>query len=185
MNYFDNINFEKGVITVLGVAADSPFVTALSEHLNKNGTVMVTDKRETKARADYIIIAPDTPNKNQYIFHSEEDMKFYSSKGLVIGYLSVNLIEKEIKSVVVGAEDFCSYSNLYTDELMFPRALARAISEREKYDLIYIDDVCGEGKRYFARDINRYITYGAGVRMINTDSCFVEELQKAQKSGVI
>lgn len=180
MNYFDNLVFQKGVITVLGAAVDSPFVLALCEYLKQSGSVELTNDRVFKGAADYTVLAPDNPQKNKYIFHSEEDMSFYSSKGKVIGYLSVNLIEKEIKSVVVGAEDFCSFSNLYTDELMYPRALGRAISEREKYDLIYIDDVCGEGKRYFARDINRYITYGAGVRMINTDSCFVEELQKAK-----
>ena len=92
--------------------------------------------------------------------------------------LVFDLIEKEIAQVVDRAEAFAEVSKLYVTELMFPRALARGISENEKYDLLYIDDVYGEGKRYFARDITRYITYGAGVRMLNTDSDYVEELVK-------
>lgn len=179
MNYFENITFQKGVITVLGIKAESEFVTALKNYLKKSGTVMVTtDKSCIGDMADFVILAPDTPKGKEFIFHNKEDIGLYKSKGFVIGYISVDLIEKEISTVVDGAEAFAEISKLYVTELMFPRALARGISENEKYDLLYIDDVYGEGKRYFARDITRYITYGAGVRMLNTDSDYVEELVK-------
>ncbi len=179
MNYFENITFPKGVITVLGTKADSVFVTALADELKKSGTVQVTtDKGCTADAADYVILAPDCPKGKEFIFHRAEDIENYLAKGFVIGYLSVDLIEKEISTVVDGAEDFAALSKLYVTELMFPRALARAITENEKYNLLYIDDVYGEGKRYFARDITRYVTYGAGVRMLNTDSNYVEELVK-------
>lgn len=179
MKYFENITFQKGVITVLGIAAESVFVSALADYLKKSGTVAVTNDKNCKAdSADYVILAPDKPKGKEFIFHSSEEIVLYKSKGFVIGYISVDLIEKEISAVVDGAEAFADLSKLYVTELMFPRALARAISENEKYNLLYIDDVYGEGKRYFARDITRYITYGAGVRMLNTDSDYVEELVK-------
>ena len=179
MNYFENITFQKGVITVLGIKIESEFVTALKNYLEKSGTVtLTTDKNCTSDMADYVVLAPDAPKDKEFIFHSKEDIELYSSKGFIIGYISVDLIEKEIAQVVNGAEAFAEVSKLYVTELMFPRALARGISENEKYDLLYIDDVYGEGKRYFARDITRYITYGAGVRMLNTDSDYVEELVK-------
>ena len=178
MNYFENITFQKGVITVLGIKAESEFVTALKNYLKNSGTVAVTTDKDCKSDADYVILAPDAPKGKEFIFHNKEDIGLYKSKGFVIGYISVDLIEKEISTVVDGAEAFADVSKLYVTELMFPRALARGISENEKYDLLYIDDVYGEGKRYFARDITRYITYGAGVRMLNTDSDYVEELVK-------
>ena len=178
MKYFENITFEKGIITVLGTKADSVFVSALADYLKNSGTVEVTTDKDCKSYADYVILAPDAPKGKEFIFHSEEEIGIYKSKGFVIGYISVDLIEKEIAQVVDRAEAFAEVSKLYVTELMFPRALARAISENEKYDLLYIDDVYGEGKRYFARDITRYITYGAGVRMLNTDSDYVEELVK-------
>ncbi len=178
MNYFENVTFKKGVITVLGTNAESDFVKALETYLKNSGTVEVTTDKDCTVNADYVILAPDAPKGKEFIFHTQEEISLYKSKGFVIGYISVDLIEKEIAQVVDRAEAFARVSKLYVTELMFPRALARGISENEKYDLLYIDDVYGEGKRYFARDITRYITYGAGVRMLNTDSDYVEELVK-------
>ena len=46
MNYFENITFQKGVITVLGIKAESEFVTALKNYLKNSGTVAVTTDKD-------------------------------------------------------------------------------------------------------------------------------------------
>jgi len=176
MDYFYNIEFKKGVITVLGAEIDSAFVSALSEHLESKGTVCVTDKGEEDLKTDYLIIAPDKDVNKKFIVHNENDIALYKQRGAVIGFLSIEVLLKDIADSVVGAKDFCAITDIASSDLVYPLALAKVIENREKYDMLYIDDISNMDRRFTAREINRRIKYGAGVRIINTDTNYVEEL---------
>ncbi len=176
MDYFYNIEFKKGIITVLGAEIDSGFVSALVKHLESKGTVCVTDKKEENQKTDYLIIAPDKNVNKRFIVHNESDIAFYKEKGRIIGLISIEAVLKDIADSVVGVEDFCAITNMAAGDLVYPLALAKVIENREKYDMLYIDDISNMDRRYTAREINRRIKYGAGVRIINTDTNYVEEL---------
>lgn len=178
MNYFYDIEFQKGVITVLGVEKNSCFVSALVKCLENKGTVTLTDDKEAKNQAtDFLVIAPDNNINKRFKIHSETEIAEYKSRGMVLGVVSVEAALKEVKDTVIGAEVFCEINNMADGDLVYPLSLARVITNREKYDMLYIDDVSNVDRRYTAREINRRIKYGAGVRMINTDTQFVEVLQ--------
>lgn len=176
MDYFYNIEFKKGIITVLGAEIDSVFVSALVNYLEKKGTVCVTDKKEEHPKTDYLVIAPDKNVNKRFIVHNENDIAFYKEKGNVIGLVSIEAVLKDVCDSVVGAEDFCAITNMSSSDLVYPVALAKVIENREKYDMLFIDDISNMDRRFTAREINRRIKYGAGVRIINTDTNYVEEL---------
>lgn len=177
MDYFYNIEFKKGVITVLGAEKDSTFVSALVKELESRGSVCLTDnKSEIKAKADYSVLAPDKNVNKRFIVHNENDIEYYKEKGTVVGLISIEAVLKDISDSVVGAEDFCLLTNMAAGDLVYPLALAKVIENREKYDILYIDDISDINRRFTAREINRRIKYGAGVRIINTDTNYVEEL---------
>ena len=177
MDYFYELDFPKGVITVLGADKTSDFVLSLAEHLKTKGTVLVTDKKaEISEKTDYTVLAPDEKCGKKFIVHSEADIAAYREKGKVIGVVSIEALLKDVKDSVIGAEYFCVLSDITENDLVYPLAIAKVITNREKYDMLYIDDISNEGRRYTAREISRRITYGAGVRIINTDTCFTEVL---------
>ncbi|MBR7132250.1 MAG: hypothetical protein IKD04_01815 [Clostridia bacterium] len=177
MNYFNGLDFKRDTITVLGAEKNSDFVTALLRYLETKGSVTLTDdKAVTDKTTDYLVIAPDEDAGKRFRVHSEAEISSYKEKGAVIGVISVEALLKDIENSVIGAEDFCAINDMSPKDLVYPLALARVITNREKYDMLYIDDVSSAGKRYTAREINRRITYGAGVRIINTDTDYVEAL---------
>lgn len=175
MNYFDYLTFEKGLITVLGADISSDFVKTLAEYLKNSGSVVVTDGA-TAADADYVISVPESNSDKRFVMHSEEQLEKYRASCYTIGIVSVNVLEKKIRDVVVGAEKFAEYNGLTTEELVYPLALAKVIEGVEKYDILYIDDVDGEGKRYLARELAKRHKNTKHVRMINTDNNYVERL---------
>ena len=178
MDYFYDIEFQKGVITVLGADEKTDFVSSLKKHLENIGTVSLTDDKSAKNKeTDFLIIAPDKNVNKRFKIHSEADIEEFKAKGMIIGVVSVEALLKDVKDAVIGAEVFCEINNMEDKDLVYPLSLARVISNREKYDMLYIDDVSNMGRRYTAREINRRIKYGAGVRMVNTDSDYVEVLQ--------
>lgn len=176
MDYFYNIEFKNGIIAVFGSEIDGKFVNALKAHLEVLGTVAVTDDKCANLDADYLIIAPDKNIDKKFIVHTEEDISAFKDKGMIIGVVSVEALLKEVEESVVGADDFCTITNMSNGDLVYPLALAKVITAREKYDWLYIDDISDSNRRFTAREINRHIKYGAGVRIINTDSNYVEQL---------
>lgn len=181
MDYFFDINFKKGVITVLGKEKDSDFVLALEKHLQVIGSVAVTDDINQVQDTDYLIVAPDKNVNNKFIMHTENEISNFKEKGMLIGAVSVEAVLKDISNSVNLADDFSKITNMSKSDLVYPLALAKVITEREKYDWLYIDDISDSYKRFTAREINRRIKYGAGVRIINTDSNYVEQLLKPSK----
>jgi len=163
MNYFDFLNFTDDCITVLGVDENSDFVNALKEFTENKITINT----------------PDVKFDKLFYVHSEEEIEDYKSKGLLIGVVDVNVLEKKICEVVENTDYFCSVNNLFDDELIYPLAFARVIENREKYDILYINGVNSEGKRYLARELAKRLRNGMGIRLINTDSDYVETLVKS------
>lgn len=176
MNYFYDIEFKKQTITVLGADVGSDFVSALKENLEAKGTVAVFDDKNATSDADYLIIAPDKNVDKKFIVHTENDISSFKEKGIIIGVVSVEALLKDIAESVIGVEDFCDITNMAEGDLVYPLALAKVITAREKFDWLFIDDVSNPDRRFTAREINRRIKYGAGVRIINTDSNYVEQL---------
>lgn len=181
MNYFDCLTFEKGVITVLGVDADSDFVKSLSGYLKSAGSVVVTTE-DIASDNDYIIYVPDKFSGGCFVMHTDLQVEQFCKSRCIIGVVSVNVLEKKIGDVVVGAEKFAEYNDLTTEELIFPLALAKVIQGHEKYDFLYIDDVDNESKRYLARELAKRHKNGTCVRMINTDHPYVERLVEPQSN---
>lgn len=160
MNYFDKLSCEQKKITVLGASEGSELVKELR--------ILFGDKE---------IIAYGGENGRLRV-HTEEEIAAYKAEGMLIGVVDVNIAEKKICEVIDGAEDFCNINDLTADELIFQRALARVIEEREKYDLLYINNVDSEAKRLFARELAKCCSSKMGIRLINTDSSYVETLVK-------
>ena len=177
MDYFFDIEFKKGIITVLGADKNSEFVSALEEYLKKSGTVSLSDDKSASLSTDYLIIAPDKVADKKFIVHTTDDVCMFKAKGSVIGVVSVEALLKNIEDSVIGSEDFCAITNMAKEDLVYPLALAKVIENREKYDLFYIDDITNPDRRFTAREISRRIKYGAGVRIVNRDSNYVEQLQ--------
>ena len=176
MDYFYDIEFKKGVITVLGAEKESSFVSALKERLEVTGSAYVTDDKDATVNTDYLIIAPDKNVNKRFIVHTENDISDYKEKGMLIGVVSVEALLKEVDCSVIGTDDFCDITDMAKGDLVYPLALAKVINAREKFDWLYIDDISNPDRRFTAREINRRIKCGAGVRIINTDTNYVEQL---------
>ena len=176
MDYFYDIEFKKGVVTVFGVEKDSEFILSLKNHLETLGTVAVSGDINATLDTDYLIIAPDENKNKKFIVHTEEVIARSKERGITFGVVSVEAQLKDIEDSVIGADDFCAIANMAKGDLVYPLAIAKVIKEREKYDMLYIDDISKPYRRFTAREISRRITYGAGVRIINTDSDYVEQL---------
>lgn len=181
MNYFEDLFFEKGVITVLGTDKDSDFVRCLFRYLSRYGSVEITESVETQKPADYLLAVPDKHTKGRFVMHSREEIQQLQKSDYVIGLLSVENLEKSIGEAVLGAEDFATYVGKQMCDRMCPHLLANVIELYEKYDWLYIDGVSDEGKRYHARELARRHCRGTGVRIINTDNRYVEVLINAKK----
>lgn len=160
MNYFDNLNCEQKKIVVLGVSDSSEFVKELRTRFG-----------------DKEITAYDN-GSGKFKVHTDKEIEAYKSDSMLIGVVDVNIAEKKICDVIDGAEDFCKINDLTDDELIFQKAVARVVEEREKYDLLYIDNVNSESKRLFARELAKCCSSKMGIRLINTDSNYVETLVK-------
>jgi len=176
MDYFYDIEFKKGVITVLGAEKESSFVSALKEKLEGMGSTCVTDDKDAIVNTDYLIIAPDKNVNKKFIVHTENDIATFKKKGIIIGVVSIEALLKDISCSVVGTDDFCDITDMEKGDLVYPLALAKVIKERERFDWLYIDDISNSDRRFTARETNRHIKYGAGVRIINTDTNYVEQL---------
>ena len=94
----------------------------------------------------------------------------------IYGLVSVEALLKEVDCSVIGTDDFCDITDMAIGDLVYPLALAMVINAREKFDWLYIDDISNPDRRFTAREINRRIKCGAGVRIINTDTNYVEQL---------
>lgn len=160
MDYFKNLTFEKGSITVFGASSDSKFVSELRKYLNNANEV----------------ITPD--NDGIFTMHSSEKIAEVKSSGYLVGVVSINVMEKKICEAVAGSEIFCKINDTEDDELVYCGSLARAVDENEKYDIMFIDDVDSDAKRYLAREVAKCIKSDMSVRMIDTDSNFTEILVK-------
>ena len=158
MNYFDFLELENKNVIVLGVDENSDFVKELKS-VAKN------------------VATPDTFD-GRFKVHTEQEVEEFHKNGLIIGIIDVNIMEKRICDKVIGIEDFCKINNLFDDELIFPLALARVIESREKYDILYINGIDNEGKRYIAREIAKRLRNGMKIKIINTDTGYVETLVK-------
>ncbi len=158
MNYFDFLELENKNVTVLGTDENSDFVKSLKSVVSK-------------------VTAPDAAD-TKFKVHSEAEIEEYKKNGLVIGIVDINIMEKKISDSVIGVEEFCKINNLFADELIFPLALARVIENREKCDILYINNVDCEGKRYLARELAKRLRNGMAIKLINTDSSYVETLVK-------
>ena len=188
MNYFDNLSL-KGNITVLGAAESSDFVKSL----------------ESFAGAECTVKAPDRPIDGHFKVHSQEEIDRYRAESIVFGVVDIDIMEKKVCDAVDGVEDFCRINDLFDDELIYPLTVARVVQNREKYDILYINGVNSESKRFLARELAKcfntalvnsggagnehtaelvrqmeslYGKSGMGIRMINTDSDYVETLVK-------
>jgi len=162
MNYFDGITFEKNNITVLGAQSDSCFVTALKDYF--------------KEKKDTNIYAPDDKVDKYFIVHTQEEINRYLSDSYIIGVINIEVFEKRIADAVQGYEQLCEIADLSPEELVFPYAVAKAVLQREKYDLLFIDDVNSASKRFLARELAKNIRNGIGIRIINTDNGDIEIL---------
>ncbi len=160
MNYFDRLEIKHNHITVLGAGEQSDFVQALKAFAGKTRTVS----------------APDQSNDFRFRVHTEEQIAAYKASGFLIGVVQVDVLEKKICDAVDGANDFCAINNLFEDELIFPKALATVIQQREQYDLLYIDGADSEGKRYLARELAKRFKNDMGIRMIEPANDFTETL---------
>lgn len=178
MNYFDNMTFEKGEITVVGVNKDADIVKSLEKFLSASGSVAVCEN-EYDGNADYVLRVPDTDADKRFILHDESARERNRKSGCLIGVLSITVLEKRIGDVVVGAEEFAQHTDLTVDELVYPRAIARVCEELEQFDILYIDDVSNEGRRYLARETAKRHKK-TRIRMINTDEPYVERLVELQ-----
>lgn len=158
MKLFDGLSFEKKKITVLSAEKDSAFVTALGEYLKENG------------REECEISAPDTLDGKYFIVHSDSEADLYKKDSFIIGVINIDAMERRISDVVKGYEHLCYFADVSPDELVFPFILAKAVTEREKYDLLFIDGVNTVSKRFLARELAKNIRNGIGIRIINTDS---------------
>lgn len=161
MNYFDNISVKSGSLTVLGVTADSRFVTALKKELEKR-----------KEPIDLIV--PDM----HFTVHSESEIEQFASHGQIIGVVGVEILEKKICDVVENSAEFCKITDLCESKLMFTEALGKVVEEHEKYDIMYIDNVDTPQKRFLARELAKTIRGDMDIYMVDTDTDFVETLIK-------
>ena len=160
MNLFNELTLKKENITVLQAEQNSAFLCNLKEYIGDS--VCVT--------------APDILGDKFFLVHKPEEISAYKEKGFVIGIVNVDVFEKRICDVIKNYEDLCAITNVYSDELVYPFLIAKTIIEREKYDLLYIDGVNSESKRFLARELAKNIKNGMAIRIINTDSGDVEIL---------
>lgn len=181
MNYFDYLAFEKGVIVVLGATEESDFVKALSDFLSLSGSVAVTGAWENERKTDYLVVVPDKCADKRFVMHSRTEVEQFQKADSIIGIVQADILEMKIADAVIGAEDFAKYSDVNLQDLICPPVLSKVIKEHEKYDYLYIDGVSNEGKRYHARELARFCKKGICVRMINTDTSYVESLIASKK----
>ena len=163
MNYFDHLEINQRLITVLGVNEQSDFALALKDFVGKPKTVFV----------------PDDLTDYHFKVHTPEQIEEFKAAGFLIGVVSIDVLEKKICDIVDGANDFCIINNLFEQELIYSSALARVIQEREQYDLLYIDGVDSEAKRFLARELAKCIKNGMGIRMIEPNDDFTEILVRS------
>lgn len=176
MNYFDYLSFEKGVIVVLGATEESDFVKSFLEFLSLSGSVAVTGELQTEKVTDYLVIVPDKCADKCFVMHSKTEVEQFRHSDYIIGIVQADILEMKIADAVIGAEDFAKYNDVNMQDLICPPVLSKVIKEHEKYDYLYIDGVSNEGKRYHARELARFHKNGTCVRMINTDTSYVESL---------
>lgn len=164
MNYFDYVDFNCKRITVLGVSGESDFVRAL--------------KAELQGRAE--VFAPDNESR-AFKVHTESEIAAYKAEGMLIGVVDIGVAEKMPREVVENHIDFCKINDIIDDELIYTVMLAKVITERERYDLLYINNVNSEAKRLFARETAKKCAAvsSMGIKLINTDSGYVETLIRA------
>ena len=183
MNYFENLIFEKGIITVLGTDIDSDFVINLSRFLSYSGSVEVSECFRKEQSTDYLVVVPDKNADRWFVMHSEEETERFRASDYVLGIISVDILEKSIEEAVLGAKDFAVYTDKNLSDRIHPSILADVIELHEKYDYLYINKVANEGQRYHARELARRHRRGTGVRMINTDNNYVEVLIRPNRKG--
>ena len=176
MNYFDYLSFDKGVIVVLGTTGESDFVKSLLEFLSLSGSVAVTGELGTEKVTDYLVIVPDKCVDKRFVMHSKTEVEQFRRSDYIIGIVQADILEMKITDAIIGAEDFATYNDVNMQDLICPPVLSKVIKEHEKYDYLYIDGVSDEGKRYHARELARFHKSGTCVRMINTDTSYVESL---------
>ena len=176
MNYFCGLEFEKGTITVLGAERKSDFTQELADYLKGSGTVsFIGDKN---LNTDYIINAPDDMNDKKFIVHSEKEISALEDSKHIIGVINIDVMEQKIADAIEGYEHLCEIANIESDELAYPYPISKAILNREKYSLMFIDGVNSASKRFLARELAKLIRNGTGIRLINTDSGSIEILCK-------
>lgn len=176
MDCFYGVEFQKGIITVLGAEKNSDFTQRLADYLKKSGSVSFEDEKNSDT--DYIINAPDTMNGKGFIVHSEEEICALEKSSHIIGVVNIDIMEKKIADVVEGYEHICQIANIDCDELTYTSPVAKAILERERYSLLFIDGVNSGSKRFIARELGKILKNGIGIRLINTDSGDIEILCK-------
>lgn len=176
MNYFDYLSFDKGVIVVLGTTRESDFIKSLLEFLTLSGNVEVTEELGTERMTDYLVVVPDKYVDKRFVMHSRTEVEQFQKADYIIGIVQVDILEMKIADAVISAEDFATYNDVNMQDLICPPVLSKVIKEHEKYDYLYIDGVSDEGKRYHARELARFHKSGTCVRMINTDTAYVESL---------
>ncbi|MBR7132252.1 MAG: hypothetical protein IKD04_01825 [Clostridia bacterium] len=179
MDCFCGLSFEKGIITVLGAEKSSTFVVALTDYLKAYGTVSVAQRiSDAEATTDYMVFAPDNNDGKYFVAHSEKEAEAFKEAKCVIGVINIAVMEKKISEAVKGYQYLCDIADVDCDELVYPYAIAKTVSEREKYNLLYIDGVNSESKRFLARELAKLLRYGVGIRLINTDNGDIEILCK-------
>lgn len=164
MNYFDYVDFKCKRVTVLGVNEKSDFVKALRAELEGSAEVFV----------------PDNANCG-FKVHTDEEISRYKAYGMLIGVIDIGIAEKMPREVVENHIDFCEINDITDDELIYTVMLAKVITERERYDLLYINNVNSEAKRLFARETAKICAVASSmvIKLINTDSGYVETLIRA------
>ena len=179
MDYFNGLAFNKGVITVLGADKNSVIVSALVKHLEKSGTVAVSQNPDNlNKNTDFVILAPDDTDGKFFITHSKEEINEFEKSDSIIGVVDISVMEKRIADVVKGYEHLCEIADISCNETAYPYVIAKAVAEREKYTLLFIDNIDSADKRFLARELAKHLRYGVGIRLINTDNGDIEILCK-------
>ena len=153
MKILDCFNIEKGKTAVFGAKENSPFIKILLEELKEKGTTALIYEMSAQSDADYTFYLADQKSQKPLSVHTDipEDM-------VKIGVITADVFEKKVADSVENIEKFCEIADTNENQLIYPVLLSKFIKESEKFDFMFIDSVSSADKKYFARELAKYLS---------------------------
>lgn len=153
MKILDCFNIENGKITVFGAKDNSPFIKLLLEELKEKGTTALIYDMGAQSDADYTFYLADQKSEKPLCVHKD-----FPENTLKIGVIDGVIFEKKIADMVENSEEFCKIADTNENQLIYPLLLSKFIKESEKFDFMFIDSVSSADKKYFARELAKYLS---------------------------